>query len=185
MKSLKKLKYIVILFITVITVNCSRADEDEDVLSQEDISNVILTIKDDATGITNTYNYTVNSTTNPRINLTDGKTYTVNAVFLNGNEDETESIKEAKDEHFLLFHFQNSNVGVERMDDESSTNTDGIKIGLKTKWTVNKAENGTNPQFVLTLVHEPVSVSAGQPGSEFGSAVGGETDAVATFSISK
>lgn len=183
MKSLIKLKYIILLFITVFAVSCSRADEDDDVLSQEDISNIILNVKDDATGITTTYNYTVNSTTNPDIKLTDGKTYTVNAVFLNGNEDETESIKEAKDEHFLLFDFQNSNIGLERIDDESSTNSDGIKIGLKTKWTVNKAKDGVNPQLVLTVIHDPVSVKVGEPGKEFGSVIGGETDAMATYSI--
>ncbi len=184
MKSLIKLKYIVFILITLVTVSCSRADEDDDVLSQEDISNIILNVKDDATGITQTYNYTVNSTTNPEIRLTDGKTYTVNAVFLNGNEDETESIKEAKDEHFLLFDFQNSNIGLERIDDESSTNSDGIKIGLKTKWIVNKAKNGANPQLVLTVIHDAVSVDEAQNGSEFGSVIGGETDAMATYSIS-
>lgn len=184
MKSLIKLKYIVFLLITAIAISCSRADEDDDVLSQEDISNIILNVKDDATGITTTYNYTVNSTTNPDIKLTDGKIYTVNAVFLNGNEDETESIKEAKDEHFLLFDFQNSNIGLERIDDESSTNSDGIKIGLKTKWIVNKAKDGVNPQLVLTVIHDPVSVNVGEPEKEFGSVIGGETDAMATYSIS-
>ena len=184
MKSLIQLKYIVFLLVTVFTISCNRADEDDDVLSQEDISNIILNVKDDATGMTQTYNYTVNSTANPDIKLTDGKTYTVNAVFLNGNQDETESIKEAKDEHFLLFNFQNSNIGLERIDDESSTNSDGIKIGLKTKWTVNKAKDGINPQLILTVIHDPVSVKVGEPGKEFGSVIGGETDAMATYSIS-
>ena len=184
MKSLIKLKYIVFLLITVFAISCSRADEDDDVLSQEDISNIILNVKDDATGITHTYNYTVNSTTNPEIKLIDGKIYTVSAVFLNGNQDETESIKEAKDEHFILFNFQNSNINLERIDDESSTRSDGNKVGLSTKWTVIKAKNGTNPQLVLTVIHDPVSVSEAQNGSEFGSVVGGETDAMATYSIS-
>ena len=184
MKSLINLKYIVFLFITLLTISCSRADEDEDVLSQEDISNIILNVKDDATGITTTYNYTVNSSTNPEIKLADGKTYTVNTVFLNGNEDETESIKEAKDEHFILFDFQNSNIHLERTDDESSTRSDGNKVGLSTKWTVIKATNGTNPQLVLTVIHDAVSVNEAQNGSEFGSVVGGETDAMATYGIS-
>jgi len=184
MKSVLNLKYIVLLLIATFTLSCSRADEDEDVLSQEDISNIILNVKDDTTGITTTYNYTVNSTTNPDIKLTDGKTYTVNAVFLNGNEDETESIKEAKDEHFILFDFQNSNIDLERLDDESSTRSDGNKVGLATKWNVIKAKNGNNPQLVLTVIHDPVSVSEAQNGSEFGSVVGGETDAMATYGIS-
>lgn len=184
MRSLIKLKYIVILLITFFAVGCSRADEDDDVLSQEDISNIILNVRDDATGITNTYNYTVNSATNPDIKLIDGKTYTVSMVFLNGNEDETESIKEAKDEHFLLFNFQNSNIELERIDDESSTRSDDMKVGLITKWTVIKAKNGNNPQLVLTLIHDASSVSDEKDGSVFGSVIGGETDAMATYSIS-
>lgn len=184
MRSLIKIKYIVLLLITVFLVSCSRADEDEDVLSQEDISNIILNVKDDATGITNTYNYTINSAANPVIKLKDGQTYTVNTVFLNGNEDETESIIEAKDEHFLLFDFQNSNINLERIDGESSVRSDGNKVGLITKWTVIKARNGTNPQLVLALIHDAVSVSGVQNGSTFGSVTGGETDAMATYSIS-
>lgn len=184
MKSLIKLKYIAFLLLTVFAISCSRADEDDDVLSQEDISNIILNVKDEETGETQTYNYTVNSATNPEIKLMDGKSYTVNAVFFNGNEDETESIKEAKDEHFLLFDFQNSQINLERFDNESSTRSDGAKVGLITRWTVIKAKNGTNPQLVLTLIHDASSVSEAQNGSQFGSVVGGETDAMATYSIS-
>ncbi|WP_226065360.1 hypothetical protein [Kaistella polysaccharea] len=184
MKSLIKLKYFVFLLIVLFSVSCSRADEDEDVLSQEDISNIILNVQDDITGITTTYNYTVNSTTNPDIKLTDGKTYTVNAVFLNGNEDETQSIIEAKDEHFLLFSFQNADIDLKRIDAESAVRSDGKRIGLTTKWTVIKAENGKNPQLVLTLIHDASSVNEEKSGSVFGTVQGGETDAMATYEIS-
>ena len=183
MKTLIQLKYTIVLLIMVFAISCSRADEDEDVLSQEDISNIILNVKDDVTGLTNTYNYTVNSATNPEIKLIDGKKYTVSAVFLNGNEDETESIKEAKDEHFLLFKFQNATINLERVDDETSTRTDGYKVGLITKWTVIKTKIGPNPELVLTVIHDPVAVSEAQNGSEFGSVIGGETDAMATYSL--
>ena len=91
MKSM--IKYILVIFFSITSVSCSRADEDEDVISQEDISNIILNIKDDVTGIVKTYNYTVNAATNPLIKLEDGKIYSVEAIFKNGNEDETESIK--------------------------------------------------------------------------------------------
>ena len=100
------IKYILVIFFSITSVSCSRADEDEDVISQEDISNIILNIKDDVTGIVKTYNYTVNAATNPLIKLEDGKIYSVEAIFKNGNEDETESIKAAKDEHFLIFDFE-------------------------------------------------------------------------------
>ena len=52
MKSM--IKYILVIFFSITSVSCSRADEDEDVISQEDISNIILNIKDDVTGIVKT-----------------------------------------------------------------------------------------------------------------------------------
>ncbi|MBH1960288.1 MAG: hypothetical protein I8H68_09265 [Flavobacteriia bacterium] len=184
MKSLTNIKYILAIFFSIISISCSRADEDEDVLSQEDISNIILNVKDDATGIVKTYNYTVNAATNPLIKIEDGKSYTVEAIFKNGNEDETESIKSAKDEHFLLFDFQDSQVSLTRIDDESSTRSDGKKLGLLTKWNVVKAENGLSPKLELILIHDALLVSEEQSGSIFGTAEGGETDAVASFDIS-
>lgn len=176
-------KYILILLITIVFIGCNRADEDEDVLSQEDISNIILNVKDELTGTTTTYNYTINSATNPEIKLTDGRSYSVNAVFLNGNEDETQSIIEAKDEHFLIFNFQSSNVILERTDDASSTRSDGNRVGLSTKWQVVKAKNGNNPQLILTLIHDPTTTSETRNGTIFGSVEGGETDAMATYTI--
>jgi hypothetical protein len=181
---MKHLKYTIMIFITIFTIGCSRADENEDVLSQEDISNIILLVKDDATGITQTYNYTVNSTMNPVIKLTDGKSYTVNTIFMNGNENETESIKTAKDEHFLIFDFQGSQINLARIDDKSSTRKDGNKVGLITKWEVVKAINSSSPQLVLTLIHDAVTVSESSVGTTFGTAVGGETDAMAIYGIS-
>lgn len=184
MKPNKNLKYFILIIIAAISISCNRADENDDVLSQEDISNIILNVKDDATGVSKTYNYTINSATNPNIQLTDGKTYTVTAIFKNGNEDETESIKSAKDEHFLIFNFQGSQIDLIRNDDATSTRTDGNKLGLITKWNVVKAVNGTSPKLVLTLIHDATSVSESQNGTTFGNVVGGETDAMATFEIS-
>ena len=183
MKLLKNIKYLLPVFLSF-AISCSRADEDEDVLSQEDISNIILNVKDDATGIAQTYNYTVNSATNPVIKLTDGKSYTVTAIFKNGNEDETQSIKSAKDEHFLIYDFQGAQINLTREDDESSTRTDEKKLGLITKWNVIKAVNSPSPQLVLTLIHDATSVNEAQNGTAFGTVEGGETDAMATFGIS-
>ena len=178
------IKYILVIFFSITSVSCSRADEDEDVISQEDISNIILNIKDDVTGIVKTYNYTVNAATNPLIKLEDGKIYSVEAIFKNGNEDETESIKAAKDEHFLIFDFQGSQIELTRVDDESSTRTDGNKLGLLTKWNVIKTLNGPNPKLELQLIHDAVSVSMEQSGSALGTVEGGETDAVGVFGLS-
>lgn len=183
MKFIKNIKYTALLLLSIILMNCSRADEDDDVLSQEDISNIILNVKNDATEISQTYNYTLNSATNPRIKLEDGATYTVNAIFKNGDEDETESIKSAKDEHFLIFDFQGSLLNLTRHDDVSSTRSDGKRVGLITKWKVIKAKNSPSSQLTLTLIHDATSVSEAQTGTAFGSVAGGETDAKATFTI--
>jgi hypothetical protein len=184
MISIKNFKYIFFIFLYVISIICSRAEENEDVLSQEDISNIILTVKNDATGISQAYNYTLNSATNPDIKLTNGATYTVNAVFKNGNADETESIKSAKDEHFLIYDFQGSQINLTREDDASSTRSDGAKVGLVTKWKVTKVVNSPSPKLILTLIHDATSVNEVQNGTTFGNVVGGETDAMATFGIS-
>ena len=176
-------KNLLLLLVAFLTFSCNRADEDLDVLTQEDISNIILVVKDEATGISTPYNYTLNSATNPLIKVTDGKTYTVSAFFKNGNEDETESIIAAKDEHFLLFNFQGSQINLTRLDGESSTRTDGKKLGLLTKWVVQKVKNSANPQLILTLIHDANSVSEAQTGTTFGSTEGGETDAVATYDL--
>ncbi len=184
MKSIKNLKYIALLLLTIISISCSRADEDEDVLTQEDISNIILVVKEEVSGNTETYNYVLNSATNPVIKLTDGKTYQVSAFFKNGNEDETESIKSAKDEHFLIYNFQGSTINLTREDDDSSTRSDGKKVGLLTKWEVVKAANSSDSKLILTLIHDANSVSETQNGNTFGSVEGGETDAMATFGIS-
>ena len=184
MNAIKNVKYILPLLIIIFSIRCSRADENEDVLSQEDISNIILNVKNDATGISQSYDYTLNSATNPEIKLTDGATYTINAIFKNGNEDETESIKAAKNEHFIIYDFQGSQVTLTREDDETSTRSDGAKVGLITKWTVIKAKKSPSPKLILTLIHDATSVSEAQNGTAFGSVEGGETDAMATFSLS-
>mgnify|MGYP006184106507 CR=1 FL=1 len=93
-------------------------------------------------------------------------------------------IKSAKDEHFLLFDFQGSQISLTREDDESSTRTDGNKLGLLTKWRVIKAMNGPSPKLELILIHDAESVTEEQSGSTFGTVEGGETDAVASFGIS-
>lgn len=169
----------------VVFIGCSRDDMDEDVLSQEDVSNIILHVKEDASATVKSYNYTVNAAVNPEIILANGKTYTVTITFLNGNQDETESILEAKDEHFLLFNFQNADIQLERADGSSATRTDGQRLGLKTKWKVIAAQTGQDAKLILTLVHGAISVSEAQQGSVYGTAQGGETDAMATYTLSK
>ncbi|MDV7697389.1 hypothetical protein N6B72_10695 [Chryseobacterium soli] len=169
--------------------SCNRSDDEKDDLPQEELSDVLLKVTDAATQTTVTYDYQVNSTTNPNVKLVDGHTYNVEVIFKNGDEDATEEIRTAKDEHFLVYNFPNSDIVMTRTDDASSTRADGKHVGLKTKWVVNTAVKNAAAisQLVLTLYHEPVSVSEASAvsgnGVVYGIQSGGETDAQALYNI--
>ncbi|MDQ1097367.1 MULTISPECIES: hypothetical protein [Chryseobacterium] len=170
-------------------VSCNRSDDEADDLPQEELSDVLLKVTDDGTGASVVYDYQVNSTSNPNVKLTDGHTYSVEVIFKNGDEDATQEIRDAKDEHFLVYNFPNSDITLTRTDDASSTRADGKHVGLKTKWVVNKAIKNASAQsqLILTLFHEPVTVSEASSvsgnGVVYGSHTGGETDAQATYNI--
>ncbi|MFP3597719.1 hypothetical protein [Chryseobacterium sp. SIMBA_029] len=169
--------------------SCNRSDDEKDDLPQEELSDVLLKVTDAATQATITYDYQVNSTTNPNVKLVDGHTYNVEVIFKNGDEDATEEIRTAKDEHFLVYNFPNSDIVMTRTDDASSTRADSKHVGLKTKWVVNTAVRNAaaTSQLVLTLYHEPVSVSEASAvsgnGVVYGIQSGGETDAQALYNI--
>ncbi|WP_027379905.1 hypothetical protein [Chryseobacterium daeguense] len=169
--------------------SCNRSDDEADDLPQEELSDVLLKVTDTSTGNSIVYDYQVNSTTNPNVQLTNGHTYNVEVIFKNGDEDATQEIKDAKDEHFLVYNFPNSDITLTRTDDASSTRSDGNHVGLKTQWVVNTAvKNSSAPaRLVLTLFHEPVTVteasSVSGNGIVYGAHTGGETDAEANYNI--
>lgn len=176
---------VLLAVLSLVSLSCNRGSIEEDDLPQEDISNVVFKVTDIADNTTADYNYQINSTTFPKIKLQDGHTYDVSAVFLNGNEDVTQQIKSAKDEHFLVYNFTKSDVSLTRTDDASSTRKDGAKVGLKTRWVVNKAVAGDGVEILVTLYHEPVSVSEAKNGVEWCTHTGGETDAEIKYGITK
>ncbi|UKB80550.1 hypothetical protein [Chryseobacterium sp. MEBOG07] len=169
--------------------SCNRSDDEADDLPQEELSDVLLRVTDQATGTPVVYDYQVNSTTNPNVKLINGHTYNVEVIFKNGNEDATQEIRDAKNEHFLVYNFPNSDITLTRTDDASSTRADGNRVGLKTKWVVNTAVKNTAAasQLVLTLFHQPVTVSETSSvsgnGVVYGTHTGGETDAQANYNI--
>lgn len=178
-----KTKIIVALsFLLFALSSCHRADEDLDVLSQEEISNIVLLLKDDQTGEVKAYNYTANAYDLPKVKLEIGKTYTADLVFKNGDEDLNSEILAAKDEHFLLFNFQNAQVELSRLDGANDLRSDGVKVGLKTKWKVLDMQP-SGAQLILTMNHGAISVSESQNNTTFGHAEGGETDAEAFFDL--
>lgn len=180
---------LLIIAFSLSLTSCNRSDDEKDDLPQEELSDVLLKVTDAATQATVTYDYQVNSTTNPNVKLADGHTYNVEVIFKNGDEDATEEIRTAKDEHFLVYNFPNSDIVMTRTDDASSTREDGKHVGLKTKWVVNTAVKNAaaTSQLVLTLYHEPVSVSEASAvsgnGVVYGIQSGGETDAQALYNI--
>lgn len=175
--------------VSLSVTSCNRSDDEADDLPQEELSDVLLKVTDEATGVPVVYDYQVNSTTNPNVKLINGHTYNVEVLFKNGDEDATQEIKDAKNEHFLVYNFPNSDITLTRTDDESSTRGDGNRVGLKTRWVVNTAvKNASAPsQLVLTLFHEPVTVSEASAvsgnGVIYGAHTGGETDAQANYNI--
>ncbi|MBV8328549.1 hypothetical protein [Chryseobacterium sp.] len=182
-KNIIKLLAVLFIIITAVT-SCQRnGSAEEDDLPQEDLTNILLLVTDDTAGTTQTYDYSIGAGGIPTIPLKDGKTYTVQAKFKNGNEDATQEIIDAKNEHFLIFDFPKSNITVERIDG-GDLRGDGKRVGLRTKWTVVKAVDGTSPLLKLTLIHSPKSVNEAKSGTAWGSVVGGETDAQATYNLS-
>lgn len=187
-KNIFKSALIAIALPALVFTSCNRGSDEVDDLPQEEISNVILNVIDKNDGSTATYNYQVKSNVNPVIKLVDGHTYNVTTVFKNGAEDATQEIKTAKDEHFLVYDFPNSDIEFTRTDDAASTRKDGKKVGLNSTWKVNKAANNGNAKLTLTLYHQSKAVSedavASGTGKKYGTQTGGETDAEATYQLS-
>lgn len=175
------------LAVSLSLTSCNRSDDEADDLPQEELSDVLLRVTDAAGGAPVVYDYQVNSTTNPNVKLINGHTYNVEVLFKNGDEDATQEIIDAKDAHFLVYNFPNSDITLTRTDD--FTRGDGSRVGLKTKWVVNTAvKNASAPsQLVLTLFHEAVTVSEASAvsgnGVIYGTHTGGETDAQANYNI--
>ena len=188
MKNITQLLALILGF-TLIFNSCNRSEEPIDDLPQEEISNALLSVKDETSGTTAVYNFQVNGTNIPDIKLINGREYTVQIALKNGAEDVTQEIIDAKDEHFFTFDFPNSDIVLTRLDNAASTRTDGNKVGLLTKWNVTTAvKSAAGAQVRLTLYHESISTSENSQlsgnGSVFGTQSGGETDLQVNYKIS-
>ena len=178
------IKLLAVLFITFTLVCCQRDGAEEDDIPQEELTNIILLVKEDTPGaIAVEYNYSIGAGGISTIPLTNGKSYVVNTRFYNGNDDVTQEIIDAKDEHFIIFDFPKSTINLTREDGILSTGDLG-QVGLITKWNVVNVVNSSAPFLKLDLIHAPQSASSSQNGTAWGSVVGGETDAEATFNLS-
>ncbi len=178
-----KITSLLALFILAFAVVSCQRDEEVDDLPQEELTDIVLKVKDLSTSETKSYTYSVGAGSAPTIALEDGKSYQVETVYLNGSEDVTGEIRDAKDEHFMIFDFPKSTINITRQDPASSTRADGAKVGLLTQWDVVKVVDSSSPIVKITLVHEPATVNEAQNGTAWGSVTGGETDAEATFGL--
>lgn len=191
MKSIKKYIPFVLGLMAFLTISCHRDDNEIDDFPQEEMSNVLLLVSDktDATIPTKVYNFQINGSSFPNIQLVNGHTYDVEVQFKNGAEDMNGDILDAVNEHFLVFDFPNSDISLTRLN-SGDLRADGLYVGLKTEWTVNQAANNSGAQLILALYHasEPSSVSdVASPsgtGKVYGKQSGGETDAKAIYKLS-
>lgn len=178
------IQILTLIFWSFLAISCHRDELEEDDIPQEEITNVILNIKNLETGNIKSYNYFIGAPSVPVIQLDNGKSYEVQTVFMNGDEDVTQEIREAKEEHFMIFNFPKSNITLTRLDPATSTREDGNRVGLLTKWDVNYVANSENPLVIITLIHEAAAVNEALDGTSWGSVKGGETDAEITFGLS-
>lgn len=191
MKSIKKYIPFVLGLMAFLTISCHRDDNEIDDFPQEEMSNVLLLVSDktDTTIPAKVYNFQINGSSFPNIQLVNGHTYDVEVQFKNGAEDMNGDILDAVNEHFLVFDFPNSDINLVRKNG-GDLRADGLYVGLKTEWTVNQAANNSGAQLILTLYHasEPSSVSdVASPsgtGKVYGKQSGGETDAKAIYKLS-
>ncbi len=185
---MKTIKILSILFISVLSFTaCSSDDDLPQVINEEEvITDVSLEITN-ATGETAVYTFTDpqyrdETYVSPVILLEENATYMVEARFYNKSnpnnpEDITAEIKEERNAHFVTYAFANANVDLERTDGADAIDSDGIPIGISTKWTTNATASG---EMVVRLIHEAEVKDITNPN---GSVVGGETDVEAIFDL--
>jgi hypothetical protein len=186
---MKKFK-ILALFLAIVPFISSCSSDDDNtpaVINEEEvITDVTLTFTN-ATEGTATYTFTDpqfrdENYVAPVISLTSGETYQVEANFFNNSDPSapeiiTEEIEEERDDHFLTYGFTTDEVALTRTDGATSTDSDGIQIGLSTQWI---AGNATSGSVVVSLIHQP-TVKSTDPAE--GSVTGGETDVEVTFDL--
>jgi len=186
MKNLKILA--LFLAIAPFISSCSSDDDSSpSVINEEEvITDVTLTFTN-ATEGTTTYTFTDpqfrdENYVAPVITLTSGETYQVEAGFFNNSDPSdpeviTEEIEEERNDHFLTYGFTTDEIELTRTDDATSTDSDGIQIGLSTQWVAGNTGSG---DVVVSLIHQPTEKNT-DPAE--GSVTGGETDVEVTFDL--
>ena len=178
-----KIKLFLSLFLIGIVTSCSNDDYHVEVPEgeHEEPVKIVLNFQSLTSDLEKSYVYQVSDgTTEPPvtvINLPEG-TYLVDIQLfaLNGDDLTDEIFGTDKDEHFMYFSkLNNSNVSISYADDDT-TDSNGVKIGKKTIWTLTA---GDSPQFVY-LIHQP---AVKDPDALSAAQLGGEIDLEAHFEV--
>lgn len=177
LNSYSAMRYFLALFITVLTVQCSKDDETpEEINEEETINRVTLTVT--SPGGSNTYTWNEGETI-PTVNLTANAVHQVSISFFDATdpsdvEDITEEVIEEADEHFVFYEVANASLTIASASNDV-VDADGVSINIHTEWTAGAAGSGT---VRAVLIHEPTSKS-GTTRSD----LGGSTDVELDFPV--
>lgn len=187
------------LFISILFSACStdKIDNPEPVNETEVISHVKLKFTDEKDDET-TYTYVdpiyrEEDYDDPVIQLDPHKTYDVSVEFWNkSNPDEVENVTgevmEERDDHFVEYRFQGTDMAISRTDSEESIDKNDVKIGLSTQWNTNNSADGS---VEITLIHQPETKITADHNTDLddedygdkGDHEGGETDAEIVYDL--
>ncbi len=178
MKNLNPKQLWLLLFTLVALVSCSDDDDNpEEVLEQEVITTVVLTVTE--MGTTNSTEYTWTEDSQDDVTLDADAMYTFDLQFLDESdpedvEDITEEVIELADEHFVFYETTVSGLTFDSAAGDTIDSND-IGINLSTDWETGDAGTGIVRAF---LIHEPTT-KTGTSRDDFG----GETDIEVDFNV--
>ncbi|MDO5510513.1 MAG: hypothetical protein Q4F57_07435 [Weeksellaceae bacterium] len=167
------------------SVACSNDDDHPaHIHDHDDIHELVIKISPEMGNQTETYSFHHDDQMGEMITLAPNTTYFLEISELNvqhnGNlENHLHEIIEHKDEHIFLYR-SSAPISLERIDDATTTRTDGNQLGVKTRITTGDTSAGF---LEIELKHNASSVSA-TDNNNMGSAIGGATDLLARFGLS-
>ena len=174
------------LCIMGISFSCS-SDDDNPVPIHDHEGIEELVIQQTASdGSTQSYTFVAGNENGETIEMTAGETYDFEIIELNAHEENGEEhnilsdVVDAIDEHFFLYEKTiDADFSLTRTDDATTTNADGVKIGITVEVAANTASSGL---LTISLKHQSTTVSD-SANNGFGSANGGATDVLARFPV--
>ncbi|WP_372757657.1 type 1 periplasmic binding fold superfamily protein [Mariniflexile sp.] len=188
---MKSLKYLSLLFISILTLTACSSDEDPEIVNEEELITTVTAVYTPVGGgdvVTLQYKDLDGEGANAPVITVSGSfqtntTYEGNVTFLNETTDPADNITleilEEGDEHQLFYLTTGSLNSVTYSDDSSDLDSNGFPIGLKSIFTTTGAASGT---LTIILRHEPNKDAANVSSGDITNA-GGSTDASVTFSI--